>query len=84
VKNSVKERLLVWVVMLAGLLVVLAIGAVVVWSILGDADMLLDAGGWWMLLLFLVVPALIGLYALNEEQSIRARWRGWRQLRRSR
>jgi hypothetical protein len=59
----VRDRALKWILTAVGLIVVLAIGAAVVASVVADADMLVDAGGWWMLLLFLVVPALVGLHA---------------------
>ncbi len=49
--------------LLGALLVAVPVGALVVWSILADASMLVDAGGWWMLGVYLVVPTLIGLYA---------------------
>jgi hypothetical protein len=62
-----------------GLPIVLLVGALVVWSVLGDADMLTDAGGPWMLLVYLVVPVLVALYTfgprlrrwLDEERAIR-------------
>jgi hypothetical protein len=56
---------------LGGLLVALPIALVVVWSVLGDAANLVNAGGWWMLLVYLVVPACIGLYALFGDQPYR-------------
>jgi hypothetical protein len=58
--------LLIRLVLIAGaLLVALPIGLVVVGSVLADAAMLVDAGGWWMLLLYLVTPSCIGVYALR-------------------
>jgi hypothetical protein len=48
---------------LIGLAVALVIGAVVVSSVLADARMLVDAGGWYMLGLYLVVPSLVALHA---------------------
>ncbi len=47
--------------LLGALIVALPVGVLIVWSILADASMLVGAGGWWMLLLYLVVPALIGI-----------------------
>lgn len=47
--------------LLGALIVALPVGVVIVWSILADASMLVGAGGGWMLLLYLVVPALIGI-----------------------
>jgi len=55
------------VLILGGLLIALPVGAAVVWSILADASMLVGAGGWWMLGVYLVVPALIGLFALLSD-----------------
>jgi len=55
------------VLLLGGLLIALPIGAAVVWSILADASMLVGAGGWWMLGVYLVVPALIGLSVLLSD-----------------
>jgi len=49
------------VLILGGLLIAVPIGAFVAWSILADASMLVGAGGWWMLGVYLVVPALIGI-----------------------
>jgi hypothetical protein len=34
------------------------------WSVVADADALVGARCFWMLLLFLIVPALVGLHAL--------------------
>ena len=51
---------------LAGLLVVLSIGAAVVWSVVGDARMLTGAFGIAGLALFLVVPALVLLFGRND------------------
>jgi len=47
--------------LLGALIVALPVGALIVWSILADASMLVGAGGWWMLLAYLVVPTLIGI-----------------------
>jgi len=55
------------VLILGGLLIALPVGAAVVWSILADASMLVGAGGWWMLGVYLVVPALIGLSVLLSD-----------------
>jgi hypothetical protein len=56
---------------LGGLLVALPIGAFVVWSVLADASMLVEAGGWWMLLLYLIVPVCVALYALFGDNPYR-------------
>ena len=47
------------------LLIALPIGFLVTGSVLADAAMLVNAGGWWMLALYLVTPAAIGLYWLR-------------------
>jgi hypothetical protein len=46
-----------------GLVVALAIGASSVSSILADAAMLVEAGGWWMHGLYGVVPTLVWLHS---------------------
>jgi hypothetical protein len=56
-----RDRAVKWILTLVGLVVVVAIGVAVVASIVADAEGLGGAGGWWMLLLFLVVPVLVGL-----------------------
>ena len=62
-------------VILGGLLVALPIGLFVASSVLADAANLVNAGGWWMLLLYLVVPVAIGLYALLGDNTF---WRPYR------
>jgi hypothetical protein len=57
------ERLAVSVL---GFVVALAVGAFVVSSILADAAMLVEAGGWWMLGLYGVVPSLVWLHARGD------------------
>lgn len=63
---------IVWT--LASAVVALIVGAIVVGSILADAEMLTGALGPWGLLLYLVVPALVAGAALRE------RWRRERDL----
>jgi len=48
---------------LAGLVFALFVGSYVALSIAADAALLVDAGGWWMLGLYGVVPALVALHA---------------------
>jgi hypothetical protein len=51
---------------LLGLPVVLLVGLYVAASVVSDAAMLVDAGVWWMLSLYLVVPALVGIHAWRD------------------
>jgi hypothetical protein len=51
----------VLLVCLLSLGVTVLIGALVVASIVAEAAWLVDVGGWWMLLLYLVVPLLVAL-----------------------
>ncbi len=51
---------------LLALPLVLLVGAIIVQSILADAAMLVGAGGWWMLGVYLVVPTLVGFHWLLE------------------
>lgn len=51
---------------LLALPLVLLVGVYVVASVVSDAAMLVDVGGWWMLSLYLVVPALVGIDAWRD------------------
>jgi hypothetical protein len=57
---------------LLGLLVVVPVGAVVVWSIVSDSEMPVGVGEWLMLALVLGAPALMLLAAVDAEMLVGA------------
>lgn len=61
-----------WILLLIAVLVlVVPVGVLVAWSILADAEMLVDAGRWWALGAFLVVPVAVALHAIFADRPPR-------------